>query len=472
MTRTVQDWVSQLSTQTLPVMRRTLTHVRDLLNQSSVNHTRLSEVIARDPGFSLTIIQKLTSLPNPPREAISRVSLAIPLLGMDVVDQASRTLPCLEDRLQGPTRRGLIDCYSRAVHAAHYAQSIAEWRRVPDSKDLYTAALLHDLGEMTLWCAEPDTMLSLHRRIQSGDDRESVARELLGTTFEELSAQLSHAWRLPASIEEAQGLSNSYQPTPLTVMLASALARESSLGWNLPKTLESLELLAEFLEIPVDRVTAMIHRLAAETARDVSILPMPLPAFHLLSLPVASVKPEESVDVVQPDLSTEERQKPAHSKTEPQAPPAAAQRGNPLQELINEALHRMEDDLGLSRAMFAMLTPDKAALKARLVIESEHQLSLKSFMLHIDKPSLFSILMKKPQAISLNRNNADKYLSMIPPSAREQINTSGFVAMSIFIKNKPVGLFYADNGLSGPGVTRHQFENFKVICQGITKSIG
>ncbi|MET0050052.1 MAG: hypothetical protein ABW095_03105 [Candidatus Thiodiazotropha sp.] len=57
MTRTVQDWVSQLSTQTLPVMRRTLTHVRDLLNQSSVNHTRLSEVIARDPGFSLTIIR-------------------------------------------------------------------------------------------------------------------------------------------------------------------------------------------------------------------------------------------------------------------------------------------------------------------------------------------------------------------------------------------------------------------------------
>ncbi|MET0049520.1 MAG: hypothetical protein ABW095_00385 [Candidatus Thiodiazotropha sp.] len=132
----------------------------------------------------------------------------------------------------------------------------------------------------------------------------------------------------------------------------------------------------------------------------------------------------------------------------------------------------MEDDLGLSRAMFAMLTPDKVALKARLVIESEHQLSLKSFMLNIDKPSLFSILMKKPQAVSLNRNNADKYLPMIPPSAREQINTSGFVAMSIFIKNKPVGLFYADNGLSGPGVTRHQFENFKVICQGITKSIG
>ncbi len=467
MTRTVQDWVSQLTTETLPVMRRTLTHVRDLLNQSSVNHTRLSEVIARDPGFSLTIIQRLASLPNPPREEISRVSLAIPLLGMAVVEQASRTLPCLEDRLQGPTRRGLIDCYSRAVHAAHYAQRIAEWRRAPESKDLYTAALLHDLGEMALWCAEPNTMLTLHRRIQGGDDRENVARELLGATFEELSGQLSLAWRLPETIAKAQGLSNSYLPTPLTVMLASAIARESNLGWNRPETLESLELLAEFLDMPVDRATALIHRQAAEIARDISILPVPLPAFHLLSLPLASSKPVEEVEVVQPAMQTTT---PEH--TEPVSAPPAAQRGNPLQELINEALHRMEDDVGLSRAMFAMLTPDKVALKARLVIESEHQLSLKSFMINIEKPNLFSLLMKKSQAISLNRNNTDKYLPMIPQSAQEQINTDGFVAMSIFIRNKPVGLFYADNGLSGPGVTRHQFENFKVICQGIAKNIG
>jgi HD-like signal output (HDOD) protein len=469
MTRTVQEWISLLTRETLPVMRRTLTQVRSLLDQSSVNHIRLSEVIARDPGFSLNIIRRLTSLPTPPREEISRISLAIPLLGMDMVEQSARTLPCLEDRLQGPPRRGLIEYYSQAVHAARYAQSIAEWRRAPESKDLYTAALLHNLAEMALWCAEPDTMLNLHRRILNGDDRENVARETLGATFEELSVQLSRNWRLPTSIEQAQGISNSYLPAPLTVMLASAIARESSLGWNRPGTLESLELLAEFLEIPVPRSTALIHRLAAETARDLSILSVPLPAFHLLRL--SSEPSQSAIKATQPASKKPEARPEPRRSPEPTPPPSAPPHSNPLQELIHGALHRMENDLGLSRAMFAMLTPDKAALKARLVVESEHQLSLKSFVVNINKPNLFSLLMKKPQAISLNKGNAEKYLPMISPSAQEQINTSGFVSMSIFIKNKPVGLFYADNGLSGPGVTRHQFENFKVICQGIMKSI-
>ncbi len=471
MTRTVQEWISLLTGEPLPVMRRTLTQVRDLLDQSSVNHTRLSEVIARDPGFSLNIIRRLISLPTPPREEISRISLAIPLLGMDRVEQAARSLPCLEDRLQGPPRRGLINGYSQAIHAARYAQSIAEWRRAPESKDLYTAALLHNLAEMALWCADPDTMSNIHRRILNGDDRENVAREMLGATFEELSVQLSLTWHLPASIERAQGLSNSYLPAPLTVMLASAIARESSLGWDRPETLESLELLAEFLEIPVPRSIALIHRLAAETARDLSILSLPLPAFHLLHLSSKPSQPPSAVEATQPATKIPEARSAPRNRPAPTPAPPASPRSNPLQDLIHGALHRMENDLGLSRAMFAMLTPDKTALKARLVVESEHQLSLKSFVVNINKPNLFSLLMKKPQAVSLNKDNAGKYLPMISQSAQEQINTSGFVSMSIFIKNKPVGLFYADNGLSGPGVTRHQFENFKVICQGIMKNI-
>ncbi|MCG8019336.1 MAG: histidine kinase, partial [Candidatus Thiodiazotropha weberae] len=124
------------------------------------------------------------------------------------------------------------------------------------------------------------------------------------------------------------------------------------------------------------------------------------------------------------------------------------------------------------RTMFAMLTPDHAMIRSRLVIESEQQLSLKGFALDTKKPSLFKILLTKPQAIILNKDNAEKYLPMIPQEAKEQINTSGFVSMSIFIRNKPVGLFYADNGLSGPGVTRQQFENFKVICQKMMKTMG
>jgi HD-like signal output (HDOD) protein len=132
-------------------MQRTLTQIRDLLHQSSVNHSRLSETISRDPGFSLHVLRQINSLPNPPKEPVTKISLAIPLLGMEAIEQASRTLPSVEEKLKGPPRRGLIDCYSRSAHAAIYARDFAERRRWQEAGSLYTAALLHNISEMALW---------------------------------------------------------------------------------------------------------------------------------------------------------------------------------------------------------------------------------------------------------------------------------------------------------------------------------
>jgi HD-like signal output (HDOD) protein len=498
MTQTVEEWVQQISTEPLPVMLRTLTQVRDLLDKkTSLNHARLAEVISRDPGFSLFVMQQLSSLPNQPKETITRISLALPMLGMGVIERASKSLPCLEDRLKGPPRRGLIDCYSRAAHAALYARSLAEIRRQADRDTLYTAALLHDVGEMALWSKAPETMLRLKKRIDAGYDRESVAQTELGCTFESLNMALSERWRLPQLIGDSQGISNSFQPNPLTVMLASTLARETSMDWSSEKTMEDLELLAEFLEIPQQQAIAKLHRFAAEAARNLQLLPLPLPAFYIVcgnskatkKAQIAAPKPPpEKRPTLEPKSVSDTNERAQVAASEPprknssdtlkpvpmparETKPAASQKTNPLQELLNSALEQMHHDVGLSRTMFAMLTPNRKMLRSRLVLESEHQLSLKDFALDTTTPSLFKLLLNKPQAISLNKNNADKYLPMIPPAAREQINTSGFISMSIFIRNKSVGLFYADNGLSGPGVTRQQFEKFKVICQKMMQSI-
>jgi HD-like signal output (HDOD) protein len=462
-------------------MRRTLTQVRDLLLKSSVNHNRLSGVISRDPGFSLHILQRLNNLPNPPKEPVTKISLAVPLLGMEVIEGASRTLPSLEDRLQGPPRRGLIDCYSRAAHAAIYAREIAGLKGWHEADTLYTAALLYDIGEMALWSATPETMREIQRSMTTGTPRESAARQILGFTLEELSVRLSRQWRLPQLIVDSQGIANSYQPKPLSVMLASAIARESSRGWHRSRTEDDIELLAEFLEMPHETTIARMHGIAAQAARELHRLALPLPAFHLVQSglepsahPATANRHGEAPDPVPRETQSlpprQGRATPETAAGTQQAPPQKPV--NPLQELLNSALHRMHEELGLSRAMFAMLSPDKSALRARFVVEAEKQLSLKGFVLNMTKPSLFKALLNKPQAISLNRNNADKYLPLIPPSAMEQINSSGFVSMSIFIKGKPVGLFYADNGISGPGVTRQQYDNFKVICQKTMHAIG
>jgi HD-like signal output (HDOD) protein len=493
MTQTVQEWIRTLSSEPLPVMQRTLTRVRDLLQKSSVNHARLSEVISWDPGFSLHVMQQLNNLPSPPKEPVTKISLAVPLLGMDAIEQASRTLPSLEEKLKGPPRRGLIDCYSRAAHGAIYARSIAQRKGWQEADSLYTAALLHNLGEMTLWAMAPDQMRAIRAKISAGAGYENVAQEALGVSLEQLSLQLSLKWQLPALFQDAQELSNGHQPKPLTVRLATVLARESSLDWHRSKLNNDIELLAEFLEMTHDEATAYLHRLSSEAARQLHELPLPLPAFYLIPAGERSLESPPSKDADQAAAARHEAapqpNPPATAKPVPKQPaatnpktpastdkevtsqPPPEKRTNPLQVLLNNALQEMHEELGLSRAMFAMLCPDKSTLRARFVVESEQQLSLKGFALNVEKPNLFKALLRKPQAISLHKGNAEKYLPMIPDSALEQINDSGFVTMSVFIKGKPVGLFYADNGISGPGVTRQQYDNFKAICQKTVQKI-
>jgi len=477
MTETLHEWTRRLKGETLPVLRRTLTQVRDLLNSTSVNHNRLSEVIARDPAFSLFILRRLNELPVQPKEPVSKISLAIPLLGMGLIEQSCRTLPCLEDKLKGPPRRGLIDCYSRGAHAALYAQRFAELRGDRESGSLYTAGLLHDIAEMALWSQVPELMLEIRQKTAQGVEREDAALEVLGCSFESLNVQLSESWGLPPLIAASQGLSNSYLPRPLTVMIASTLARESSLGWQRQRTLDDIELLSEFLDIPLDTTIANLHSLAAEAARQLCSLPIPLPGYWLIS----GDAPKK-----QSPSGAEEKPKPAPPPPAPEpakkadapippvtpAPPPvqAAEKSNPLQAALMSGLQEMQHQHGLQRVMFALMNKERSALHARVVLEPKADQSLKSFSVELTSPSLFSLLMTKPHALVVKADNLEKYRSMIPVPLHPIINPDSFLAMSVFLRNRPIGLFYADNGPGGV-VTPQQYENFKASCQRVIQAL-
>jgi hypothetical protein len=72
--------------------------------------------------------------------------------------------------------------------------------------------------------------------------------------------------------------------------------------------------------------------------------------------------------------------------------------------------------------------------------------------------------MKKPQVIALTPENYKKYETVIPETLAAKISLKGCLAMSVFLHNKPIGMFYADNGIEGK-ISANQVSNFKAICQ-------
>lgn len=473
MTESIDTWVARLSSEPLPVMRRTLTRVRNLLNRTSTSHTALREAIEFDPGFSLHIYRLFNNLPNRPKEPVSKLGNAISLLGIGKIEQALKELPALEDRLKGPPRRNLLDCYSRAAHASIYASELTRHLKFREAEPLASAALLHDIGEMALCSAAPEVMRQIQQLMLQGDDREDAALQVLGFTLEELNLKLGSRWQLPELTQESQSLYNSFQPQPLTVMLACAVARDSARGWNSREILDHLELLAEFLEISLEQAQAQLHQTAALAARILSVLPLPLPAFRLAcaagdmtnqAVKQTAVKPE-SATVQPPPVAKVEKTEQSVGEKKPQTQRRSAPSHNPLHESLTRTIDEMKNHHGLDNVMFAMLSADRQTLNARFVAADQSQSKLKEFQASLQQPTLFSILMKKPQALWLNPGNLAKYRQMIPESIYQMLCGKGFLVMSIFIKNKPVGLFYADNGCGNAVLATNQYNNFKVLCQ-------
>jgi hypothetical protein len=258
-------------------------------------------------------------------------------------------------------------------------------------------------------------------------------------------------------------------------MLACALARASALDWRNQELLDYLELVADFLEIPPDRVQAQLHQYAAQAARQLYLLPLPLPAHRLILVHRETESKPISAATVKPMSATPHESPTTHAGPSPEltpgqealppAKPKPDSQINPLHEQLTRTIRDMQQICCLNCVMFAMLSPDKTRLKARFVVGESQQDRLKGFDANLTEPSLFSVLMKKPQALWLNADNRQKYLPMIPDSMTQSLSESGFLLMSIFIRDKPIGLFYADNGTNKHGLTLEQFNNFKISCQ-------
>jgi len=152
--------------------------------------------------------------------------------------------------------------------------------------------------------------------------------------------------------------------------------------------------------------------------------------------------------------------------------PRDNQQTNPLHVQLTKTIEDMQQIHGLKNVMFAMLSPDKRCLKARFVASDADSGRLRGFEAKLDEPGLFTIIMKKPQALWCHTGNREKYLTMIPRPTLPSLGDKGFLIMSIFLRSKPIGLFYADNGDSNAGVTADQFSNFKVSCQRFVQSLG
>lgn len=482
---TIHEWVTFLETQGVPVLRRTIKEL-DKLRPSAehLSASQLAVVILRDPLMTL----KLLRLANSSRRGrlsseITSVEHAIMMLGAVPLFKQFSALTALEDLLaqQDQALTSVLQVYSRGLHAAYQARQWAIQHQDIRVEEVYISALLHDMTNMMLWIYAPERAQEIRDTVRRDRIYYGLAHEkVMGFSVADFRTALAAAWRFPEMLTELVDCRNAGVPRAQGVLLAVSIAHLAERGWYGHCMEATLEAMAETLNLPLDVTIWLVHQTAVAAARHwewygvtpaAAWLPLLPGPWEDEAVPAAAVAPEPEANVATADVCL----MPDHAGLLGVIEEIRAHLDGTLDlhDMMTLVLKGMHEGIGLNRIVFALITRDRASLKAKYVHGAPPGSPLRHFEVDMRNPNLFARLLEKMQGVWFGAANAKTLSPLIPPEVRQIIGEGEFFAMSLFVHGKPVGLFYADRKHDGAcGLDEHSYSEFKKLCLLAAEGLG
>jgi len=142
---------------------------------------------------------------------------------------------------------------------------------------------------------------------------------------------------------------------------------------------------------------------------------------------------------------------------------------NQMSAVVLKGLHT---GLGLTRLIFAMITPDGRRVKSRFTIGIAADSPLRHFEFALGGNDLFCQLMGKMQGVWVNEENRARLWPLVAAPLREMIGEGDFYAMSLFDGGKAIALIYADRGHGECSLDPHTYTDFKMLCLRAARGLG
>lgn len=236
----IEAYVAFLSTQDIPVLRRTVRELDALgKDRDRVNGKRIAGVVLGDPLMTMKLLAQLqANRRESQNHDITTIDRAIMMMGVTPFLAAFADMPTLEDRLATHPKAllGALQVIGRARKAAHYAHDWAIARHDLDVDEITVAALLHETAEILCWTFAPALTLRV-QNMQRLDMklRSTVAQHaIFGVTFGDIQLALIRAWNLPELLVSLLDEESSDNPRVRTVLLANRFTRHVASGWDNP----------------------------------------------------------------------------------------------------------------------------------------------------------------------------------------------------------------------------------------------
>jgi HD-like signal output (HDOD) protein len=269
--RDLESWVRHLSRVDIPVLQATARELARLREEAPdlLDPRHVAQVLARDPMMTVKLLRHLQRHRFHGRRVdVVHVEQALMMLGMDPFFVAVPAEPLVEEALAAHPEAllAMLKVVRRAQRASSWAMDWAARRQDVHFDEVRIAALLHDLGEMLMWCFEPSRMLEIRSRqerdrtLRSRDAQQAV----LGFTLADLQRALAREWGLPELLLRLMDDDSRGHDRVRNVALAVDLARHSAHGWDDAALPDDYRGIAEFLHTKPEAVPALVGAPASD----------------------------------------------------------------------------------------------------------------------------------------------------------------------------------------------------------------
>lgn len=187
----------------IPTLPAVLTLLSRRMEDPNTSSEDLAQVIVQDQAIASKVLKLVNSPFYGFSGRIQSISQGIVMLGFNAVKNLVLSTSVI-DAFRGAASGELFRMDTLWVHSASVASAaklLAERTRACDPEDAFVGGLLHDIGKVLLWTAEPRLFngclqIVVEKRIPLAE----IEAKTLGFPDQELAAILAEKWKFPEAL--------------------------------------------------------------------------------------------------------------------------------------------------------------------------------------------------------------------------------------------------------------------------------
>lgn len=470
MSASLDNWINRISENELPIFKYTASAINNVVSKEDSSTSDLSHIILSDANLTARVLRVANSVTyNSTGSTISTISRAIVYIGFNLVRDISMSLAIIDALLTGKAKENVLKLMANSFHAAVQARDFAERRGDPAAEEVFIAALLSNIGEMTFWCVageDGDRIVELMEK--QNFSAEMAQKEVLGFTFDELTVGLTHDWHISDLVHSAINNPRMKNPRIQDIIYSQALAKATAVSWDSETTRSLMQKIAGHVNVDDSGIKEILHKNADKAAEIAQIFGAGaivefLPINKKVEITSEQKENEFNAEAPEPnpllqldilrDLSSAIESKPNL---------------NLVLEIILEGIYR---GVGLDRTVFALFTPDKKDIKAKYALGNGNEVFISRFQFSLRNENIFTNLLKGGTPVWVKDSQSKEIAELLPHEIRLSLASKAFYLAPISVSGKIIGIIYADRQPSNRDLDITSFDGFKHFVQQANQAL-